>query len=51
MNGWMKSIKDIKKYEDLPQNAKKYLKEIEKLTGVKIKYISTGERRNEIINL
>ena len=51
MNGWMKSIKDIKKYEDLPQNAKKYLKEIEKLTGVKIKYISTGERRNEIISL
>lgn len=51
MDGWMKPIKDIKKYEDLPQNAKKYLKEIEKLTGVKIKYVSTGEKRNEIINL
>ncbi|MCL6096928.1 MAG: adenylosuccinate synthase [Patescibacteria group bacterium] len=49
--GWMTTTKGTKKYKDLPINAKKYLKELEKQIGVKIKYISTGENRNEIISL
>ncbi|MBI2027982.1 MAG: adenylosuccinate synthase [Candidatus Levybacteria bacterium] len=49
LKGWKESIKGIKKYKDLPLNAKNYLKEIEKLVGIKIKYISTGVKRNEII--
>ena len=51
MSGWMKPTKGIKKYEDLPVNAKKYITELEKLIKVKIKYISTGEKRDEIITL
>jgi adenylosuccinate synthase len=49
--GWKKSTKGITKYADLPKEAKEYIKEIEKLTGVKIKYISTGPKREEIIKL
>ncbi|MDP2585342.1 MAG: adenylosuccinate synthase [Candidatus Levybacteria bacterium] len=49
--GWNKSTKGITKYAELPLAAKQYLKEIEKLTGVKIKYISTGPKRQEIIKL
>lgn len=49
--GWRKSTKGITKYDNLPLEAKKYLKEIENLVGVKIKYISTGARRDEIIKL
>lgn len=51
LKGWSKSTKGIKKYSDLPVEAKKYLREIERLAGVKIKYISTGESRNEIIKI
>ena len=51
MPGWMTETKGAKKYTDLPINAKKYLKELEKQIGVKIKYVSTGEKRDEIINL
>ena len=51
MKGWMKETKGIKKYEELPANAKIYLKTLEKQIGVKIKYVSTGENRNEIITL
>jgi adenylosuccinate synthase len=51
MPGWMATTKGAKKYSDLPQNAKKYLKEIEKQIGVKIKYVSTGEKRQEIITI
>ena len=51
MKGWMKTTKGTKKYEDLPTNAKIYLKELEKQTGAKIKYISTGADRDEIITI
>lgn len=51
LKGWDKSTKGITKYNDLPIEAKRYLKEIEKLTEVKIKYISTGAKRNEIIKI
>ncbi|MDP3987766.1 MAG: adenylosuccinate synthase [Candidatus Levybacteria bacterium] len=51
VEGWQKSTKGIKKYAELPTEAKKYLKEIEKLVNVKIKYISTGRNREDIILL
>ena len=49
--GWMKPTKGIKKYSDLPIEAKNYLKELEKLVGTKIKYVSTGGERTEIIKI
>ena len=51
LKGWNKSTKGLTKYNDLPLQAKQYLKEIEKLTGIKIKYISTGAKREEIIKI
>lgn len=51
VKGWGKSTKGITKYNDLPKEAKEYLKTIERLVGVKISYISTGEKREEIIKL
>jgi adenylosuccinate synthase len=51
MKGWMKSTEGMKKYEDLPANAKTYLKELEKQIGVKIKYISTGANRDDMITV
>jgi len=51
LKGWHKPTKGITNYKNLPKEAKQYLKEIEKQTGVKIKYISTGAKRDEIIEL
>ena len=51
LKGWNKPTKGITKYKDLPLPAKQYLKEIEELTKVKIKYISTGPKRDEIIKI
>lgn len=48
MDGW-ESIKGIKKYEDLPANAKKYIEKIEELTGVKVGIISTSPERDDTI--
>ncbi|KPA10995.1 Adenylosuccinate synthetase, partial [Candidatus Magnetomorum sp. HK-1] len=49
MPGWQSSIQGINKYDDLPDNAKKYLLRLEELLKVEVKYISTGTKRDEII--
>jgi len=47
--GWLKSTKDIRKFDELPRNAQIYLKEIEKLTKAKISFISIGKEREAVI--
>lgn len=49
MSGWDKNISDYHDYSALPKNAKLYLKKIEKLVGVPIKYISVGPNRDQTI--
>jgi adenylosuccinate synthase len=47
--GWKQRISDITRYEDLPDNAKKYLDRMEALSGVPIKIISVGPGRESTI--
>lgn len=49
--GWSESTFGVKKYEDLPINARHYLKRIEEITGAPIDIISTGPDREETIVL
>lgn len=42
-------INNCKTYEELPENAKKYLKRIEDFTGVPVKFIGTGAGREDMI--
>ncbi|KRQ86449.1 Adenylosuccinate synthetase [Caloramator mitchellensis] len=49
-DGWDDSIQHAKTFEDLPKNAKEYLKFIEDFTGVRISIVSVGpERENTIV--
>ena len=47
--GWPEDISNIRKIEDLPQNAKHYLNRIEELTETPIDIISVGPGREETI--
>ncbi|OPJ62872.1 adenylosuccinate synthase [Clostridium oryzae] len=49
LDGWKCDIRGIKKYADLPENARKYIEFIEQQVGYPIKYISNGPKREEII--
>jgi len=51
MDGWKTSIRNVTRYEDLPLNAKRYLKRLEELLEVKIDVISTGPERESTIIL
>ena len=47
--GWNCSTKGIKKFNDLPDNAKNYIKELEKFIEAKVASISTSPERNDTI--
>ncbi|NBC22736.1 MAG: adenylosuccinate synthase [Gammaproteobacteria bacterium] len=49
--GWDTSTLGIKRYDDLPENAKLYLRRLEEVIGVSIDIISTGPDRSETIIL
>lgn len=47
--GWKSNTVGMRKYEDLPENARKYIEYIEKFVDVKIKYIGTGPGNENMI--
>ena len=47
--GWKSSTKGIKKFDDLPNNAKNYINVLEKFVESKISSISTSPERNDTI--
>ena len=47
--GWKCNIRGIQKYEDLPENCRKYIEFIEKHIGFPITMISNGPGREDII--
>lgn len=47
--GWKCDISQCKTYEELPQEAKEYIKAIEETTGVPVKIVSVGPRRDQTI--
>jgi len=49
LDGWKSDIRGIKKYEDLPENCKKYIDFVEKHIGFPITMVSNGPKREDII--
>ena len=47
--GWGETVAHIKRYAELPANAKRYLKRLQELLGVKIGIVSVGSKRAETI--
>ena len=47
--GWHDDISGVRKYEDLPKNARLYVERIEELTGIPCTYIGVGPGRDAII--
>ncbi|WP_238886531.1 adenylosuccinate synthase [Clostridium sp. YIM B02551] len=50
-DGWDESIEEARSYDELPENAKIYLRRIEEITGVKIDIVSVGPKRDQTIRV
>ena len=51
VDGWQKSTAGINKFNDLPENAKKYIQILEDLMETNISIVSTGPDRKETIDI
>lgn len=49
--GWQSSTLGVQRWEDLPENARGYLRKLEELIGVPVAIVSTGPDRKETIVL
>lgn len=47
--GWKSSTRKMQNYDDLPENARKYVEFIEAELGIPIKFIGTGPSRQAMI--
>lgn len=49
MDGWTEDIQNASSFDELPQNAQKYIRRIEELIGIKASIISVGPGREQTI--
>jgi adenylosuccinate synthase len=49
--GWKGSTVGKRRFEELPEGARRYIKAIEDMLGVRVQMISTGAKRDEIITI
>lgn len=49
LDGWKSDIGGIRKYEDLPENCRKYIEFVEEQIGFPITMVSNGPKREDII--
>src|SRR3989344_7772703 len=47
--GWQEDISDVRVFERLPKNAQNYIKTIEKIVSVPVKFIAVGPERGQVI--
>jgi adenylosuccinate synthase len=47
--GWSENIRECRRFEDLPQNARDYVERVESLAGVPVEILSVGPGRDETI--
>ena len=49
MPGWKRDISGVRKWEDLPKEARDYVEYIEREIGCPIQYVSVGPERDAYI--
>jgi adenylosuccinate synthase len=51
MPGWKRSTEKVKKFANLPNEAKKYVRRIAELTGARLTMVSVGPARGQTLFL
>lgn len=49
--GWKEQTTGVKDFENLPKEAKSYIKSIERMLGTEVEIVSTGQKRDELMVL
>jgi len=49
MDGWLADTSQVKRYEDFPENARKYVERISQLMEAKVEFVAGGARRDQMV--
>lgn len=49
--GWQTNIREIRKYSDLPLNAREYVKKIQEILDIPVKWVGVGQSRAAIVSV
>jgi len=49
LSGWQEDITSVRKFDDLPTNAQRFIRKIEKYSQIPVKFISVGPKRGQVI--
>ena len=49
LSGWQEDITSVRKFDDLPTSAQRFIRKIEKYSQIPVKFISVGPKRGEVI--
>lgn len=49
--GWQEEIRDARRWEDLPVEARSYILRIEELVGVQVRLVSVGPEREQVVEI
>ena len=49
--GWAEDISAARRLDDLPDNARRYIRRIEELSGVPVSLVSVGPEREQAVQL
>lgn len=50
-DGWDDSVAEARSYDELPENAKKYIERIEEFTGTRVSIVSVGPKRDQTMRI
>ncbi|XP_066280649.1 adenylosuccinate synthetase isozyme 1 B-like [Branchiostoma lanceolatum] len=51
MPGWKTNTENLRSFKDLPENAQKYVRKIEEVLGVPVRWVGVGAARDSIIKM
>jgi adenylosuccinate synthase len=49
--GWQEDVQSARQWSDLPISAQNYIKRLEEVTGVPVRYVSVGAERSQVVRV
>lgn len=47
--GWEADIRDVRRWQDLPVEAREYIRRMEEISGVPVRHVSVGPERSQVV--
>ena len=49
--GWQEDLTQVRNWDDLPENARSYIRYVEQISGVRVMMASVGPERSQVVEV